>query len=184
MEGLSVNIVADERKLAELILYVAARLVDDPKGGATKINKVLFAAEFAHTRLHGAPITGVTYQKLKHGPAPRRLVPIRDELVRNGSAERRRDYYLGYPLDRLVPLRDADTTLFTDDEIKIVDQAITALWSKTAVEASELSHRELGWRMVDMGEDIPYEAAYLAPSAEATEAIIRHAQTLAGRLGR
>ncbi len=51
-------------------------------------------------------------------------------------------------------------------------------------EASELSHRELGWRMVEMGEDIPYEAAYLAPSAEPTEAIIRHAQTLAGRVAR
>jgi hypothetical protein len=64
--------VQSESKLAELILYVAERLRGDPKGGAMKVNKVLFSAEFAHMRLHGVPITGVEYQKLERGPAPRR----------------------------------------------------------------------------------------------------------------
>ena len=73
----------DEHKFTELVLHVAARLQDDHSGGATKLNKVLFFADFAHVRRTGAPITGAAYQKLDHGPAVRRLRPVRDRLVRS-----------------------------------------------------------------------------------------------------
>ncbi len=89
---------------------------------------------------------------------------------------------MGYPLDRLVPRRDPKLELFTRDEIKQVDQAIEALWNKTAVEASELSHQEMGWQMVARGETIPYEAALLAPAFEVTESMRQHAQRLAKQL--
>ncbi len=178
------KVVPNEGKLAELVLYIAKRLLDDPKGGATKINKILFSAEFAHMRLHGVPITGVEYQKLAQGPAPRRLLPVRDRLIGQGSAELVRDRYLGYPLDRLVPRREPNLELFTADEIDQVDQAIEALWNKTAAEVSELSHREVGWQMVATGETIPYEAAFLAPRFEVTESMRQHAEQLAKQLGR
>jgi Protein of unknown function (DUF4065) len=174
----------DETKLAELVLYIAQRLAGDRKGGATKINKILFTAEFAHMREHGEPITGVEYQKLERGPAPRRLMPIRERLIADGDAEFVRDRYLGYPLDRLVPRRDPDLALFTEAEIKHVDEAIDALWSMNAAEASELSHREVGWRMVAMGETIPYESAFLAPAFEVTDSMRKHAEQLVQGLGR
>ncbi len=178
------DVTPDESKLAELILYVAKKLLDDRKGGATKVNKVLFAAEFAHVRTHGTPITGVPYQKLKNGPAPRRLLPVRDDLVADGSAEVKREFYMGYPLDRILPRREPDLSRFTEDELKIVDDAIEALWNKTGVEASEQLHSEMGWRMVRIGETIPYEAAFLAPAFEVTESMANHARELAERLGR
>jgi hypothetical protein len=37
--------VADEEKLGELIIYAAGQLLDDPTGGAVKINKILFFSE-------------------------------------------------------------------------------------------------------------------------------------------
>jgi hypothetical protein len=60
----------DEKKLAELIVYVAGNIQDDATGGATKINKIVFYADFAAVRSQGYPITGVEYQKLENGPAP------------------------------------------------------------------------------------------------------------------
>src|SRR5665811_1099589 len=81
-----VNLRYDERKFTELLLYVADRLRADRAGGATKLNKVLFFADFAHVRRTGAPITGAADQKLPQGPAPRRLKPVRDSLVSTGQA--------------------------------------------------------------------------------------------------
>ena len=52
----------DEEKLAELVLYVAREIESDPTGGATKINKILYNAEFSHVRAYGVPITGAPYQ--------------------------------------------------------------------------------------------------------------------------
>jgi antitoxin SocA-like protein len=76
-----VEVSYDEGKFTEMLLYVADKLRDDKAGGATKLNKVLYFAEFAHVRQHGHPITGADYQKLQHGPAPRRLLPVRQHLI-------------------------------------------------------------------------------------------------------
>lgn len=77
----------DERKFAELLLYIAEPLQNDRAGGATKLNKVVFFAEFTHLRRHHRVISGCDFQKLSHGPAPRQLVPVRDRLVRSGAAD-------------------------------------------------------------------------------------------------
>jgi hypothetical protein len=168
----------DNAKFKELLLYVAGRLSADPSGGAVKINKVLFAAECAHVRTHGRPITGAAYQKLRLGPAPRPLIPVRDELIAAGEAELVSDDFMGYRLDRLRPLREADVSRFTADELRHVEQAIAALWGKSASEASELSHQEMGWQMVDEGETIPHEAALLAREVHVTGSMRRRAEEL------
>jgi hypothetical protein len=156
-----VKFAYDEQKLAELLLYVAKRLEGDPAGGATKLNKALFFAEFAHVRSHGRPITGAEYQKLDYGPAPRRLLPVRDALISSGAATLKEDVYLGYSQKRLVPLREPDLALFSADELEVVDQAIEQLKGRSGTEASDLSHEDMGWRMVEDGETIPFTAAYL-----------------------
>src|SRR5687768_11986209 len=106
----------DEAKFTEMVLYVAARLRDDRSGGATKLNKVLYFADFAHVRRHGRPISGADYQKLPQGPAPRRLKPVRQRLVDAGDATVETEDFLGYQLHRLVPGREADVSLFDEHE--------------------------------------------------------------------
>lgn len=174
---------ADEDKLAELILYVAERIKDDPTGGATKINKILYFAEFSHIRSHGSPITGAVYQRLPRGPAPRRLPPVRQRLIESGAAKFKIDTYFGYPLHRLLPNRSADLTRFSKSEIQAVDQVIDALRGKTADEVSRLSHQEKAWQLVETYEDIPFSAAFLAAHSVVTETSRRYAELLADRLG-
>jgi hypothetical protein len=75
-----------ERKFTELVLSVADRLRTDRAGGATKVNKVVFFAEFTHLRRHRSVISGCEFQKLAHGPAPRQLLPVRQRLIEAGHA--------------------------------------------------------------------------------------------------
>ena len=77
--------IGDEQKLAELILYISQKCATDPKFGAIKLNKILYLADFLAFGNWGEPITGVEYQHLRMGPAPRRLVPVREELQRGGK---------------------------------------------------------------------------------------------------
>lgn len=64
---------------------MAGRLRSDGPGGATKLNKVIFFAEFTHFRKHGSVISGCKFQKLPHGPAPVRLIPVRERLIEEGD---------------------------------------------------------------------------------------------------
>jgi hypothetical protein len=178
-----VPIEPNEEKFAELLLYVAREIEEDPTGGATKINKILFFAEFSHMRTHGKPITGMPYQKLPQGPAPRRLLPVRGRLIEEGSAELRMDDYFGFPLSRLVALREVQVAMFGESERRAVDQVIGALWGKTAKEVSDLSHEEMGWKMVEDGEDIPFSSAFLARRVVVTDKMRKRAEDLAEKLG-
>lgn len=149
----------DERKLAELIVHVADRLADDRAGGSTKLNKVLFFADFSHVRRHGRPITGAEYQHLPHGPAPRRLLPVRRQLIDAGDAELVEEDFLGRPQHRLVAHRRADLSAFSADELETIDRVLDDLAGLTGTQVSTLSHEEAAWRHTTDGETIPYELA-------------------------
>jgi len=151
----------DERKFAEALLYVAAGLEGDPAGGAVKINKALYNADFGHMRAFGRPITGADYQRLAQGPAPRRLLPVRSALIEAGAAQMREELHLGRTVKKLVPLRAPDVTTLSSTELSMLDQAIAVEKARSASQSSAASHREPGWRMVNDGDSIPYETAFL-----------------------
>lgn len=177
------DITYDEAKFTEMVLYVAGKLRDDRAGGATKLNKVLYFADFAHTRQHGRPITGAEYQKLPQGPAPRRLKPVRERLVAAGHAEVVHDDFLGYPMHRLAPLRDADTSVFAPDELATIDKVLTDLAHLTNTQVSDLAHDEPWWPYYEEGETIPYFMAFAATEQVSTPTSRRLAAEVAERYG-
>ena len=151
-----------DRKLGELILYISRKCEEDNRYGATKLNKILFYSDFIHYGKTGKSITGAGYQRLRWGPAPRRLVPVREELLKSGALVVQEKEYLGRPQQRPLALRDADLSEFTGAEIAVVDETIEALWNANANDVSDFSHRFPGWKIAEKGEEIPYETVFLA----------------------
>jgi hypothetical protein len=180
-----IDVQPDDGKLGELLLLAAEALADDRFAGAVKLNKVLFFAEFAHVRQTGQPITGVRYQKLPHGPAPRRLRPVRDSLVSAGAAELVTETVLGREERRLRPLRPADRSRFSETELQAVKDAVALLAGRTGNEANQLAHEEPGWQLTQDGEDIPYATAYLAQTRRlASPKVSERAQDIAEQYAR
>ena len=179
----SVEVRYDEAKFTELLLYVADRLRGDRAGGATKLNKVLFFAEFTHLRRHHAVISGCEFQKLPHGPAPRQLLPVRRRLVAAGDAELVEEDFLGRPQQRMVPRRAIDLSAFTKEELASVDDVFEQLGGMTGTQVSELSHQEPGWRLTAVGETIPFATAFLDFPQVATDVSARMESEVAERYG-
>lgn len=167
------HMVDAERKLQELMLYVADRSVDDPDFGATKLNKILAACDFESYAVLGRAVTGVPYQKLEHGPAPRRLLPLQQELVAAGEAMLLPRQVASYTQRRLVALRDPDLNVFTGPEMALIDRAIDRSRGRNAVTLSLLSHEAHGWKAVEVGDDIPYSTAYWSEHELTTDDIER-----------
>ncbi len=151
-----------ELRLRELILYVVDKCGDHPLFGAIKLNKVLYYADFYSYAKFGKAITGVAYQKLPKGPAPKRLLPIQNELVECGALKvSQKKLFSGHMQTRFKALRKPDLSMFSDAERALVDQIIGDLSEKTAGEVSDESHL-LPWHLTAMGHLIPYEYVFLA----------------------
>src|ERR1035438_1799628 len=88
MEGTAMVLrVEDQEKLGELIVYISEKSTNDPRFGATKLNKLLYFSDFLAFANFGNPITGAIYRHLKQGPAPRHLEEVRDRLASSGAIE-------------------------------------------------------------------------------------------------
>jgi hypothetical protein len=173
----------DEDKFTEMVLYCAQLLEADRFGGATKLNKVLFFADFAHIRKTGTSISGAEYQKLPNGPAPRRLVPVRRRLVEDRRAELLEEFdALGYQHHRLRARDEPDLSAFAADEVATIDGVANELRSLTGSQVSDLAHGEPGWKLVAHGETIPHSTAYLATDAEVPDHLRETVQQRAAEL--
>jgi hypothetical protein len=171
-----------EAKFKELVLYIAEKCMDDPTFGATKLNKILYFADFYAYGESGIPITGATYGKLPRGPAPRQLVSVREELSNTGDICMRKTIYHGYPQERMIPIREANLDLFTAKEIALVDDIIQKLWGINVANISDYTHRLAGWRIAEDGDDIPYESVFLSDEG-LTEDDINRAKELINGFG-
>ena len=170
-----------DKRLGELMLYIAKRSQFDPNFGGTKLNKILFYADFTSFGRHGRPITGAEYVKREFGPTPRRLIPVREKLEKKKEAVVQKVDFLGKEQQRLVALREADLSMFTGEEIALVDQVIEYLEGKTARKVSDLSHNRI-WRVARLGEAIPYEAVFVSED-DPTEGDIERGKELVQKHG-
>jgi hypothetical protein len=150
----------DKTKFTELLLYIAKRSADDPNFGATKLNKLLFFSDFLAYGQLGEPITNANYQKLQWGPAPRELLPVQREMESNDDAVVQRQS--AFNPDRTVPLREPDLSVFSAEEIAVVDEVLSALRDDNATMVSDRSHKfSVGWQIAEMQEHIPYSTVFV-----------------------
>ena len=158
----------NEEKFKELILYIAKECETHPFFGATKLNKVLFYSDFIAYEQLGKPITGAEYTALEYGPGPRRLLPIRQDMLLDGDIIIQE---LGSQ-QRVVARRSPDLEEFSPSERKIIDTVIEALEYQDAESVSDLSHKFLGWQaaraeffVTGQPTIIPYETVHVSNKA-------------------
>lgn len=166
-----------DEKFAELILYISDRSELDPYYGATKLNKILFFSELSFFAKHERGITEQEYVKQEFGPVSRNLLAVQKQLVEEGALVIKETDRDGYKQKKPIALREPDLSLFTAEEIDIVDRVIERLRDHTATDVSELSHQMIGWELAKFGQVIPLYTVFFK-RREATPADNEWAKTI------
>jgi hypothetical protein len=164
---------SSDARLRELILYIADRCLTDPGFGAIKLNKLLYFSDFWSYARRGKAITGVEYMGQPQGPVPRRLLPVREEMVEKGEISIREAPIGRFTQQRIVALREPDLDkLFSPRDIALVDEVIEMFWGKTAKQMSEASHARI-WRLAGTEKGaIPYQSVFISEeNADAHDAV-------------
>jgi uncharacterized phage-associated protein len=132
--------------------------------GRVKLHKVLYFSDFLRYLEKGEPLTGEDYLKQKFGPAARHLNKALRDLERLGALKVETQPFHGFVKYTFTSLKMPTTNRLSEDEIALLREVIDFVCGQTATQISELSHAE-PWAMVDMGERIPYYAAFgMVPS--------------------
>jgi len=175
----------DKEKLAELIIFFARESDRDRLFGSTKLNKLLFLADFLAFGHLGKPITGARYIHQKRGPTPSpdEFLPVRESLI---DAERleivEEETYYGTK-KRPVAKSNPDMSKFSKKEIEIALEALETLKHMGNIESETWSHKFIGWIYTTEGQEISYSSAYLWQGVPLSEEDYEWARNTARQLG-
>lgn len=146
-------------RLREMILYVSRLSAEMPRFGKTKLNKILWSADFSAFANRGTPVTGRPYQKLENGPAPVEMPHILAEMEQSGFITiELTDFGQNMVEHRIVPKVLAGLHYFSEDDIHYVKKAIERFWDLNARQSSDSSHG-IAWKTREELDPMPYEAA-------------------------
>ncbi|MDE7090669.1 MAG: DUF4065 domain-containing protein [Bacteroidales bacterium] len=124
----------------------------------TKMNKLLFYADFMHYKQHGYGITGITYKALPYGPVPEQWGKLYSSLPGIDMAEF--VYSSGQSGIRLEAVEKAENIL-SDTELNTVKMVCGLFAEMNAGEISQTSHLEKGWiENKDSRSAISYQNAF------------------------
>lgn len=135
--------VPDVRKVNNLVLYFA----DKVKPFKTKMNKLLFYADFFHFKKTGFSITGLRYQAIQKGPVPKNYDWVFDNSMEKKFIKIKLHDYGNYMGEQFLPTGEKifEEELFTSSELKAVEAVVASFKKATVNEIVNTSHEEKAW---------------------------------------
>ncbi len=153
-----------DKRLGELILFICQKSAGDDNFGAIKLNKLLFYSDFFAYARWAESISGADYWNLPEGPAPRRLVQVREKLIKaKDLAIQQVDLPLGLVQHRPIGLRGPDRSLFNIEQLELIEEVIAENRNLTAKQITDKSHLEWGWKLTKEKEKIELSTIFLSP---------------------
>jgi len=148
----------NRNKFRELILYIASRCGAKPNVGKTVLYKLSYFSDFDFYELYGRPLTGMSYRKIAHGPAPIKFEEVLDEMIKNDEIRMFDTEYKGKNQIRFIPT-NKDGSL-TTEERQVVNNVISRLSDMNATQISNYSHDDAPWLLTTDKEIIDYISVY------------------------
>ncbi len=131
-------------KFSEMVLFFS----DGLKPWKTKLNKLLFYADFGCFGLTGKSMSGVNYRAIPMGPVPDKYQGIFDYLNTIGIVEVNESYFRdGGMGEQFFPAqgRTFNSALFSATELEILNSVANRFRETSTDDIIEISHKERAW---------------------------------------
>ena len=149
----------NREKTKKVILFFAER--QSPY--KTKMNKLLFYADFVHFRNTAQSITGLRYAAITRGPVPDHFEYLFEALVEDGIICKETTMTNIGEVEQILPTGEVhfDPSFFTTSELEALDYVANAFKDKSASEIVDISHREPAWKdNIEGKRIIPFSYAF------------------------
>jgi len=150
----------DKNKFIQLLLYILENCGSKINVGKTVIYKLLYFIDFDYYELYEEYLTGETYRKIQHGPAPCHFTEIEEELINKEFILKDVIEFHDYNQIKYTPLVKADMSSFSGKELNLIDNEIQKLSSMSAKQIEDYSHQDVPWIITEDKEEINYETVF------------------------
>lgn len=147
-------------KLTEMVVYFSQQL--EPY--KTKMNKLLFYADFLMFKQSCFSISGARYKAINMGPVPNNFQSLFEYMANNGEVDiLTTEFPGGYTGEQFSAKKDRpfNPDLFSEVELSVLQRVATAFKQVSTSHIVELSHLEEAWKSNEKSKGvISYEYAF------------------------
>ncbi|TCO06907.1 type II TA system antitoxin MqsA family protein [Natronoflexus pectinivorans] len=147
-------------KLTEMVIYFSEKL----SPFKTKMNKLLFYADFLMFKQSCFSISGVRYKAIDMGPVPNNFQSIFEYLANKNEIDiSTTEFPQGYTGEKFIAReeRPFNPDLFTENELNTLEKVATVFKDTSTIDIIKLSHLEEAWKNNEKGKSvISYEYAF------------------------
>ncbi len=150
----------DREKFKQILLYVIEKCGSKINVGKTVIYKLLYFIDFDYYELNEEYLTGESYRKIGHGPAPCHFEEVEKELLENKKIFKTIVDYHDYKQIKYIPLVKSNINLLTAIDKEVIDNAIERLSSMNATQIEDYSHEDIPYEITADLDIIDYETVF------------------------
>lgn len=132
----------DLEKIANALSYFGHARIDLFK---TKVNKLLFYADFLNFKRYGSSMFGITYRAIPFGPVPVEYEKIFKQLYDEDEIEIEQIQIDQNYAEKFIPQRKFDANLFNEIELKVLEDVSNLFRSMNTAAVVNISHLEPAW---------------------------------------
>lgn len=132
----------DIKKLSGMVLFFAEKL----QPWKTKLNKLLFYADFYNFSKTTKSISGVSYRAIEMGPVPDKFQSLFEYMSSSNIITVQTSYFCDGIGEKFVPATRAfDPTIFTPEELETLNFVCNKFSTTSTNDIIEISHQEKAW---------------------------------------
>lgn len=141
-------------RLRNMILFFS-------EGGVwkTKLNKLLWYADFVAFRRNTCSLSGIAYQRQTHGPVPFHFFTMLDVFEEEGDIQMEETLIGGYEGTMIYSTKEPDLSCFSASERDVLHFTRNYFARFNSGAISDMSHQERAWIETPQGHFIPYDYA-------------------------
>ncbi|MFC7394092.1 Panacea domain-containing protein [Scopulibacillus cellulosilyticus] len=121
--------------------------------------KLLFYADFLNYKRNLLSMSGIPYVRLPYGPVPKDHDLLLSTIEKNKMINIDYEFINEYTIINIKSLQKFDDSLFSNEEIKILQNVHDFFKDYGSVSISEFSHEEDGWKNTLDRQIISYDYA-------------------------
>jgi len=142
-------------------LYLMIKFFCYPNGiFKTKLNKLLFYADFLHFHENAVSISGTRYASLPYGPVPDDYDTLYLLILMDDPTIRKEEILINdFSGEKIFADRPPDLSLFSPSEYRALEKIKILFDSFSSKDIAEFSHKEKGYQETPKSKLIPYTYA-------------------------
>jgi uncharacterized phage-associated protein len=160
MAGIAGGDEFNKEKFKQVLHHIIARCEDIESAGKTVLFKLPYFSEFNYYELYEEKITGETYRRIDHGPAPLHFNLAIGELESEGKINHFDKDFHGKPQIKYKSLIEPEIDLLTAREMAVINAVIEKHGYMNATEISDLSHMDVPYMATKEKCLIDYELVF------------------------